>query len=67
MTTSSAQTLRIEAQVVSPEAQTNTATISQSDQFDPVAGNNSASATTTSQRADLAVAQGGQRPDAERR
>jgi uncharacterized repeat protein (TIGR01451 family) len=49
------QTLRIQAQVVSPDAQTNTATVSHSDQFDPDAGNNQASATETPQQADLAV------------
>jgi uncharacterized repeat protein (TIGR01451 family) len=41
--------------VVSPNAQTNTATISHSDQFDPNTSNNSASATITSQQADLAL------------
>jgi uncharacterized repeat protein (TIGR01451 family) len=49
------QTLQIEARVVSPDPQTNTATISHADQFDPDAGNNSASATETPQRADLVV------------
>jgi uncharacterized repeat protein (TIGR01451 family) len=48
-------TLALQARVVSPVAQTNTATISHADQFDPVTGNNSASATETPQRADLAV------------
>src|SRR5262249_46227746 len=52
---SAAQTLTFTARVVSPAAQTNTATISHSDQFDPVTPNNSASATETPQRADLAV------------
>jgi uncharacterized repeat protein (TIGR01451 family) len=55
VTTTTPQTLAIEARVVSPDARTNTATISHSDQFDPVTGNNSASATETPQRADLAV------------
>jgi uncharacterized repeat protein (TIGR01451 family) len=55
VTTTVPQTLAIEARVVSPDARTNTATISHSDQFDPVTGNNSASATETPQRADLAV------------
>ena len=41
--------------MVSPGAQTNTATISDADQFDPNTGNNSASATETPQQADLAV------------
>ena len=43
------------ATVVSPAAQTNTATISDADQFDPNTGNNGASATETPQQADLAV------------
>ena len=49
------QTLVIEATVDSPSPQTNTATISASDQFDPNPGNNTASATVTPQQADLAV------------
>ena len=48
-------TLTITALVASPNAQTNTATITHSDQFDPVGGNNQASATVTPQQADLAV------------
>ena len=48
-------TLTIAATVVSAAAQTNTATISDSDQFDPNTGNNSGSATETPQQADLAV------------
>src|SRR5205823_4483793 len=40
----------------SASAQTNTASISNSDQFDPVNTNNSASATETPQQANLAVA-----------
>jgi uncharacterized repeat protein (TIGR01451 family) len=55
VTTAAAQTLVIRARVVSPSAQTNTATISHSDQFDPVTTNNSASVTETPQQADLAV------------
>src|SRR5207302_272489 len=43
------------AQVISPNAQTNTASVSHADQFDPNSGNNSGSATETPQRADLAV------------
>src|SRR5205085_397627 len=38
-------TLTINALVVSAVAQTNTARVSHSDQFDPIAGNDSASAT----------------------
>jgi len=49
-------TLTITATVVSSSAQTNTASVSHSDQFDPNAGNNSASATETPQHADLQVA-----------
>ena len=49
------QTLSIAATVVSPAAQTNTATISDADQFDPNTGNNTASATETPQQADLSL------------
>jgi uncharacterized repeat protein (TIGR01451 family) len=49
------QALQIQAIVVSPNPQTNTASISHSDQFDPTTGNNSASATVTPQQADLAI------------
>src|SRR5262249_11148035 len=48
-------TLTLTATVASPAAQTNTASISRADQFDPDAGNNTASATETPQRADLAL------------
>ncbi len=58
VTTSFAQTLVIQATVVSPEPQTNTATIAHADQFDPMSTNNNASATQTPQRADLALAKG---------
>src|SRR5262249_19728241 len=51
-----AQTLLFTAQVTSPDARTNTASISHSDQFDLQSGNNTASATETPQRADLQVA-----------
>jgi uncharacterized repeat protein (TIGR01451 family) len=47
------QTLQIEVRVDSPDAQTNTATISQADQFDPQTGNDEASATETPQQSDL--------------
>ena len=53
--------------MVSPAAQTNTATISDADQFDPNTGNNTASATETPQQADLAGRQDGQQRDAQRR
>src|SRR5262249_10272854 len=49
------QTLLILATVVSPAAQTNTATIAHADQFDPDTNNNTASVTETPQQADLAV------------
>ncbi len=55
VTTTTTQTLLIQAIVDVPDAQTNTATISHSDQFDPNTGNNSASATETPQQADLAL------------
>src|SRR5262249_47304215 len=55
VTTTAPQTLRIRATVASPGPLTNTATVSHSDQFDSNAGNNTASATETPQRADLAV------------
>jgi uncharacterized repeat protein (TIGR01451 family) len=55
VTTGAPQTLIILATVVSSSAQTNTSTITHSDQFDPNTANNSASATITSQQADLAI------------
>src|SRR5262249_50696181 len=56
VTTATPQTLQIRAKVVSTSAQTNTASISHSDQFDPDATNNSASATEGPQHADLVLA-----------
>ena len=53
--TTSPQTLVIQAKVVSPDPQTNTATISHADQFDPDTANNTATATQTPQQADLAL------------
>jgi uncharacterized repeat protein (TIGR01451 family) len=50
-----APTLALQATVASATAQTNTATISHSDQFDPNTGNNTASAAVTPQQADLAL------------
>jgi uncharacterized repeat protein (TIGR01451 family) len=55
VTTTAPQTLQILAKVASPAAQTNTATISHSDQFDTNPNNNSASATATPQQANLEV------------
>ncbi len=49
------QTLTITATVISPAAETNSAAVTHSDQFDPDPANNSASATVTPQQADLAV------------
>ena len=51
----SPQTLMIQAQIVSPSQSTNTATITNADQFDPNTANNTASATQTPQQADLAL------------
>src|SRR5262249_51414169 len=48
-------TLTILAPVISPQAQTNVATISHADQFDPNGTNNQASDTATPQQADLVV------------
>ena len=48
-------TLVIQATVVSPSPQTNTATITRSQQFDPNPGNNTASVVVTPQQADLAL------------
>jgi len=57
ITTAAPQTLAIQAQVASSAPQTNTATITQADQFDPDTANNSASVTVAaSQPSDLAVA-----------
>jgi uncharacterized repeat protein (TIGR01451 family) len=49
------QTLQIQARVVSPVSQTNTAMVSGADQFDPNTGNNTASVTETPQQSDLAL------------
>jgi uncharacterized repeat protein (TIGR01451 family) len=56
------QTLQIGAKVVSPNPQTNTATITHADEFDPNPGNNTASVTETPQQADLAIAKGVDNP-----
>jgi uncharacterized repeat protein (TIGR01451 family) len=50
-----APTLQIQARVVSPQPQTNVATIAHSDQFDPNPANNTATATATPPVGDLAV------------
>jgi uncharacterized repeat protein (TIGR01451 family) len=47
------ETLTLTARVVSPSPETNTATISHANQFDPITGNNSASATVTPPQANL--------------
>jgi uncharacterized repeat protein (TIGR01451 family) len=49
------QTLQLTATVVSPGARTNTAVISDSDQFDKKTGNNVAEATETPQQAELGL------------
>jgi uncharacterized repeat protein (TIGR01451 family) len=56
VTTAGPQTLTLKARVDATTARTNTASISQSDQFDPDTNNNSASATETPQVANLALA-----------
>src|SRR5439155_959471 len=48
-------TLTLAARVVSASPQTNTATVTRADQFDPNPGNNTSSATETPQQADLSV------------
>jgi uncharacterized repeat protein (TIGR01451 family) len=48
-------TLTLQATVISPNPQTNTASVSHSDQFDPNTANNTASATAAPQQADLIV------------
>ena len=53
--TSTPQTLVIRATVESSDPQTNTATITASDQFDPVTSNNTASTIVTPQLVDLAL------------
>ena len=53
VTTTTPQTLVVQARVVSPDARTNTASVSQADQGDPSTANNSVSVTETPQKADL--------------
>ena len=48
-------TLTVTATVVSPDAQTNTASVADADQFDPNTANNTASATTTTNQPPVAV------------
>jgi uncharacterized repeat protein (TIGR01451 family) len=48
-------TLQLQATVISPNPQTNRASISHSDPFDPDSGNNTAAATITPQQADLLI------------
>src|SRR5262249_37333383 len=59
ITTATPQTLTVQATVVSPNPQTNTATISHSEQFDPNTGNNTASVTVAPHQADLSIANAG--------
>jgi uncharacterized repeat protein (TIGR01451 family) len=49
-------TLNVNATVTSGGTKTNTASVGHSDQYDPVAGNNSATATLTTKQADIGVA-----------
>src|SRR5262249_33976263 len=56
VTTATPQTLRIQAEVVTGSARTNTAAISHSDQFDTNNTNNSASVSETPEQSDLALA-----------
>ncbi len=56
VTTLAPATLALSVTVISPSPVTNTVTISHSDQFDPVASNNSAGAGATAQQADLVLA-----------
>jgi uncharacterized repeat protein (TIGR01451 family) len=51
------------ATVVSPNSQTNSATISRSEQFDPNTGNNTATATETPQQADLVLSKSVDNPN----
>src|SRR5262249_49012657 len=51
----SPQTLIIQATVTSPNPQTNTATITHADQFDPNSANNTATAPYSPQQADLVL------------
>ncbi len=55
VTTTVPQTLQIQAEVISPASTVNTATITHSDQFDPVVANNSATTTEDPNQADLSV------------
>ncbi len=55
VTTAVPQTLTLQATVLGPVAQTNTATITHADQYDPDTGNNIATATETPQQADLVL------------
>jgi uncharacterized repeat protein (TIGR01451 family) len=57
MNPSTLQTLQLNATVVAPTAQTDSAMIAAADQTDPNPSNNSASATETPQQADLGVTQ----------
>jgi uncharacterized repeat protein (TIGR01451 family) len=50
-------TLALHATVVSPDPQTNTASVAHADQFDPTASNNTASATEQPQQANLVLTQ----------
>jgi uncharacterized repeat protein (TIGR01451 family) len=62
VTKTTPQTLQLFARIVSPNAWTNTAVISHSDQFDRRTRNNVASVTVTPQVADLAIAKSADNP-----
>jgi uncharacterized repeat protein (TIGR01451 family) len=62
VTKTTPQTLQLFARIVSPNAGTNTAVISHSDEFDRRTRNNVASATVTPQVADLAIAKSADNP-----
>ena len=53
--TTAVRSLRIQALVIAAASTVNTATIAHSDQFDPITANNTASAATSPQEADLSV------------
>jgi uncharacterized repeat protein (TIGR01451 family) len=55
VTTAAVQTLRIDARVVSPATQVDTAAISHADEFDPAPANNAATVTISPAGADLAI------------
>ena len=63
VSTTVSQTLLIQATVLGPDAQTNAAAVTHSDQFDPNTGNNTATATETPQQADLSISKTVDKPN----